>query len=175
MNKQRKRKIIRVLADWDSTKDKHEFEDRYGPSENYRLDALDKLADEIKRFGEVLNDAMTLFLPDLELAVLTGPLVTVQEKIDCLTQLVRDLGTRPEIRNRLLESLGYCGWVERKRHRLMSEARRALSIAWIAPFCELSDEMGSAGMQLEESFRSESDGYKAHVYFTPAKPEPSIP
>ena len=136
---------------------------------------MDELSDEVERFREVLNDCMLFFLSDLELVALTGLLLTVQEKIDCLTQLVRDLGTRPEIRNRLLESLGYCGWVERKRHRLMSEARRALSIAWIAPFCELSDEMGSAGMQLEESFRSESDGYKAHVYFTPAKPEPSIP
>ena len=119
---------------------------------------MDELSDEVERFREVLNDCMLFFLSDLELVALAGLLLTVQEKIDWLTQLV-DYVDGSETRKRLLENLRYCGWVESERRRLMREARRALSIAWIAPFCKLSDEMGSAGAQLDETFQ----GYMAHL------------
>jgi hypothetical protein len=163
------RQIITVPADWDTTKDKQGFVERYGPSETYRSDTLNELARDIKRFNQVLNDAIAYFARGLELTALMGPALTVQEKIDWLLKFVQDLDTSTAIRDRLLRNLDFCGWVESERHRLMTAGEHPFVLKWVEPLCVLSDDMVSAAIQLEESLVCEFRGYTATVYLKPKK------
>jgi hypothetical protein len=133
---------------------------------------LKELTRDFERFHQVLNDAIAYFARGLEVTALMGPILTVQEKIDWLLQFVQDLDTTPAIRNRLLNNLGLCAWVESERHRLMTAEGHPFVLNWVEPLCVLSDDMGSAAIQLEESLVREFRDYTATVYFKPTKNPP---
>ena len=161
-------RYIAPPADWNEAKDRHEFEVRYGSAENYRRAIVDQLIEEYRNFNEVLDHVLAHFTDGLEIASLMGPALTAREKMDWLLALVVDVEKDAKIRDRLLKNLAYCAWVENERHRLLQAIRHPLAVVWVAPLCQLADEMTTAAMQLEESLICEHKDYGEERVAEPA-------
>ena len=140
--------------------------DRFGDADRPLDFLLAELPDAYEKFNQLLDSALRLYLAKgaSVLADQTA-LLSAEEKIEWLLELVAACSPRASYRARFEEDLAECLLMDRERRRVLRGYLRATEEPWLWPLCELADGLRGIAIRLEESLICENCGYRESLVF----------
>ena len=157
-------RAIKLPVPWDRDQDHKEFVDRFGDADCPLDFLLKKLPGNYEQFNAVLGNALNHYLG--EAASARGvALLSAQEKIEWLLELVATRSARASYRARLEDNLAECLIIDTERHRVLRGYLRATEELWLFPLCQVADGLIASAMELEESLICEHCGYVQPLVF----------
>jgi hypothetical protein len=159
-------RAIKLPIQWDRQQDHDEFLDRFGYADS-PLDFLrEQLRGDYEQFNTVLDHALNHYLGQVAFALVCDVTVlSAEEKIEWLLELVATRSARASYRVRFEENLAECLFMDRERRRVLRSLLRATEKTWLYPLCDLADGLIGCAMSFEESLICEDCGYRQPLVF----------
>ena len=152
---------VKLPCLWDRERDQEEFEARFGPDDRPLECILGRLARAYEEFNALLDSALKHYLGPQGFALIgQGAVLSAEEKIEWLIELVATRSTGATYRARFEDNLAECLFVDHERRRVLRGYLRAAGDPWLYPLCKLTDGIVVCAMEFEESLMVEDCGYK---------------
>lgn len=147
---------IKAEPGWTSQKDIHEFEARFGKSENPRRDTRRRLERNLADLDSVLASGIDYFQKKRGTHhPAQGSPSGLRAKIELFTDLLPDSADTDYLL-RFTTTLAQILWLESERARILAHGERE---QWLYPSYHLADCFASAAFDLEEALACEHDDF----------------
>jgi hypothetical protein len=163
---QERGRAITLPFRWNRERDYGEFVARFDEADHPVSFLRERLCEEYERFNAVLDNALEHYLSKIDPDVACRPnVLSAEEKIECLLDLVATHSVTASYRRRLEEDLAECLRIDQERGRILKASLRATEEPWLYPLCKLADGIATSAMELEESLVCEQCGYSGPLVF----------
>ena len=151
---------ITTPPDWTADQDFESFEDRWGETEDYYRDALNKVAEGYAELHAAGDAAVRYFeRKDHRLTPVRPGTLSLADRLYRLSVITNTRTDNYQYKGRFAERIHACRWAEAGRQRIMTAYYLGTEQVWLHPLCDLADALTWAAISLEDGMKSEHPNY----------------